>query len=135
MKDYIWFGIKVNLYLFLITIVVTILSAILLIPIGIVLAAVQSLAAIVAIGTIWIGVLTIVPYFFAFRSVYRKSNLNLYEAIGFALGIKIIIDVILTYFTEEYIDPTMTIINIGISTIIAGIVFYYAGVKYQPHKN
>ena len=131
-KNYLWFAIKVNLLLFIITIIVGLLSGFLLFPIVLILGGIGSESLFIIVATLWLALLTILPYYWAFKSVYKRANLKLFEAIFFTLGIKIIIDVIYLYFAEEYLDPLPTIIYLLINAGITFIVFYFAGSRYQP---
>lgn len=135
-KTYIWFAVKVNLLLFIITIVVGMLSGLFLWPLTLFFALTSSDLLRMIITIVWMGIVMIIPNYLAFKLIYKGSasvqNLRLVEAILYVIFIKIIMDLIYINFSEEYIQALPTILSLTISSVIAFGVFYMAGVNYQP---
>lgn len=130
-KNYLMFAVKVNVYLFLISILLGLLSGIIMIPLILISAVTFNPMLLVLSTAIWFGVVAIIPYYWAFKSAYKESGLALMPAIYFTIGLKIVIDIIFTYFQHgEFLDPWSTAITVSISATIAFIVFYFAGTRY-----
>lgn len=135
-KIYIWFAVKVNLFLLIITMIVGMLSGIFLWPLNLIFALTDSEFLKLTIATIWMSIMVIIPNYFVFKYMYRGNanvqNLHLIEAIIYVIALKIIIDLIYINFSEEYIEIFPTILTLLINSIVIFIAFYFAGVKYQP---
>lgn len=133
---YLWFAVKVNVAIVLISLVIAFFSVILLIPIGIIFAAVSSPLVMIVIATLWIAIIGIIPLYLAFKYIYKKSHgIELRDAIIYSVGLMVIVNIAIEYFTNPYLDPTVTSINLLISVVVTSLVFYVAGRRVMPTGN
>lgn len=134
-KVYIWFAVKVNFLLFFISLVVGMLSGLFLWPVMLIFEFTSSEILKLVTGAILIGVITMIPTYFAFKFVYKGiasvQNLNLMNSIIYVIALKIVIDLILMNFSEEEVETFPKVLNLLINSGAIFLACYFAGVNFQ----
>lgn len=133
---YAWFAVKVNLLIFVLSIVIGLASAIVMFPFTALLTGLLSPAIIFIMIPLWMAIILVIPLYFAFKWLYRRAakedKLQLKETIFYSVGLMVIINVVFEYISPVSTDFTAYLIQLIISVVLTSAVFYYAGRDLQP---
>ncbi|MDP2642299.1 MAG: hypothetical protein Q8P62_00460 [Candidatus Peregrinibacteria bacterium] len=138
-KTYIWFAIKTNFFLFIITIFYGKVFGSFLFPVELLFpfafsALLKFLIFFILIG-IGIAILSYIAFKYSYRGVAMSQNIRLIDAILYVIALQIFVDLIYINFSQEKIEVYIVIISFLLKAGIMFSSFYFAGINCRQPSN